>query len=82
MMVRLDNGNVTNPSIEDVNISTRPLNSVGRSTSMLPRFFISLETGNMREFFHSNKNSENTNINIKTVDLKNIKKYDYFKKNR
>ncbi|ADQ18101.1 hypothetical protein Lbys_2433 [Leadbetterella byssophila DSM 17132] len=78
----LDHGNVTGPSLEDSNAATRTLNSVGRSSSMFPRFFISLENGNMREYFHTGKRSENTNMNIKTVNLRNIKKYDYFKKNR
>lgn len=76
----LDNSNVISPPEPDLIKSTTTLNSVARSTSMLPRFFISLENGGMKEFYHIDKLSENTKMNIKTVDLKNIKKYDYYKK--
>jgi RHS repeat-associated protein len=71
--------NAFGPSDSDQYIMATTRNAALKYSRMSPRFFISLENGVVREFF-GNFPSKTTNYNINNINLKNIKRYDFFKK--
>ncbi|ADQ18947.1 putative cell wall-associated protein precursor [Leadbetterella byssophila DSM 17132] len=78
----LNNSTATYPSNADKTKVDGVLREVVKTSRFLPRFFLSLENGAMREVYQKGKKTETTNLNIRTANLKNIKRYDYYSKNR
>lgn len=74
----LDNGNVLNASNLDKLTAAVVTNAALKNSRLAPRFFISLENGAMREFF-GYKRTTGSNLNMQNINLKSIKKYDYWK---
>lgn len=54
--------------------ANKVVQAASKYSKMLPRLFISLESGQLREYFYGPKQTQNTSFNMFNINLKNIKK--------